>query len=560
MQAEILGERYELLTRVGSGGMAEVYKAHDKILDRIVAIKILHTQLAVDEEFVKRFHREAQGAAKLSHPNIVNIYDVGQIKDKHYIVMEYVDGITLKDLIKERGSLLIEESLRIAGEIASALVNAHAHHLVHCDIKPHNILIMQDGRVKVADFGIARVVTSSTITYSGNVVGSVHYISPEQAKGIKITPKSDVYSLGVVLYEMLSGKLPFTGENPVSVALKHLQEKPEPLTNINPLIPPLVEQIVERAMEKDSSQRLDSSQFIEAISAVGEKLFPNMQFSHMTYAGTNLSEEEMQKEKKQPKKKIVWKKLSILVLALLVVGFFIGAFLSYGKFWSTKEVVVPNVVGKTLVVAKEILEHDDLQVRVTEVFDSTVPKGDVVSQMPEANAIVKSQRMITISISKGAEEVVMPNIVGLRRQMAEDKLKTTGLLVGVVQDEYSDTIEAGMILSQDPVVGSKIMKGNPVSFTLSKGKKIKEIRLPDFTGGTLDAAKASVESLHLKMGEVKKVQSRKPEGTIVKQNPPPNSTVLEGLSVDFEVATKRRVNRNTGMERPQASVNEGEKR
>ena len=209
MTNRVLDQRYELQELVGGGGMADVYKAHDKLLDRPVAVKILHAQFKSDEEFIKKFHREAQAAARLSHPNIVNIYDVGVSGDDHYIVMEYVPGRTLKELIKQEGHLPVSEALRITREIADALANAHAHNLVHCDIKPHNILVMPDGHTKVADFGIARAVTESTMTYSGNVIGSVHYFSPEQAKGSLITPKSDVYSLGVVLYEMLTGQLPF---------------------------------------------------------------------------------------------------------------------------------------------------------------------------------------------------------------------------------------------------------------------------------------------------------------------------------------------------------------
>ncbi|MBR5163283.1 MAG: serine/threonine protein kinase, partial [Schwartzia sp.] len=251
MEQGVLEERYELLEHIGGGGMADVYKAHDTVLDRMVAVKILHAQLAGDEDFLEKFHLEAKGAARLSHPNIVGIYDVGQDAERHYIVMEYIAGETLKKKIQREGRLSVEESLRIAKEIARALREAHANNLVHCDIKPHNILVTPDGRVKVADFGIARAVTSSTMTYNGNVVGSVHYFSPEQAKGTKITPKSDIYSLGVVLYEMLTGELPFTGETTVSIALKHLQEEPRPVCQHDRTLPPMVEAIVQKAMAKD---------------------------------------------------------------------------------------------------------------------------------------------------------------------------------------------------------------------------------------------------------------------------------------------------------------------
>ena len=218
MIQRVLDQRYELQEQIGGGGMADVYKAKDLLLNRPVAVKILHDQFKSDTEFIDKFNREAQAAARLSHPNIVNIYDVGVMDGAHYIVMEYVPGRTLKDKIKQEGHLSVTEALTVAKGIASALSHAHANNLVHCDIKPHNILMMPDGSAKVADFGIARAVTESTMTYTGNVVGSVHYFSPEQAKGTMITPKSDVYALGVVLYEMLTGTLPFTGETPVTRA------------------------------------------------------------------------------------------------------------------------------------------------------------------------------------------------------------------------------------------------------------------------------------------------------------------------------------------------------
>ncbi|MBQ7478866.1 MAG: serine/threonine protein kinase, partial [Selenomonadaceae bacterium] len=261
MVQRVLDQRYELQELIGSGGMADVYRAQDKVLNRSVAVKILHEQFRRDEEFIGKFHQEAQAAARLSHPNIVNIFDVGISGDDHYIVMEYVPGNTLKSLIQEKGHLPVEDALRIAREISDALAMAHANNIVHCDIKPHNILMMPDGHAKIADFGIARAVTESTMTYSGNVIGSVHYFSPEQAKGTYITPKSDVYSLGVVLYEMLTGHLPFTGENPVSIAMKHLQEEPVPVRQYNPEIAPVVEAVVMKAMSKDPAMRPDSAEF-----------------------------------------------------------------------------------------------------------------------------------------------------------------------------------------------------------------------------------------------------------------------------------------------------------
>ncbi|EXX85166.1 serine/threonine protein kinase, partial [Paenibacillus darwinianus] len=255
-----LGGRYEIIERIGSGGMALVYKAHDVLLNRKVAVKILRQQFGHDEEFVRRFRREAQSAASLSHPNVVSIYDVGEEEDTHYIVMEYVEGSNLNDLIKERAPLQTEEAVRFAVQICDALDHAHQNQIIHRDIKPHNILIGKNGRVKVTDFGIARAVTSSTITQTGSVVGSVHYFSPEHAKGISTGEKSDLYSLGIVLYQMLTGRLPFLGESPISVALKHLQDDFEEPRQVNPHIPQSLENIILRSMRKNSSERYASAQ------------------------------------------------------------------------------------------------------------------------------------------------------------------------------------------------------------------------------------------------------------------------------------------------------------
>ena len=272
MNQRVLDNRYELQELIGGGGMADVYRAKDLLLDRLVAVKILHEQFKRDTEFIQKFHKEAQAAAKLTHPNIVNIFDVGVMGDDHYIVMEYVPGSTLKDRIKQEGHLSVADSLQVARDIASALAHAHANNLVHCDIKPHNILMMPDGSAKVADFGIARAVTESTMTYTGNVVGSVHYFSPEQAKGTMITPRSDVYALGVVMYEMLTGQLPFTGETPVSIAMKHLQEEPRSVRQLDSSIPPVVEAIVARAMQKDANMRPSSSELVQDISQAQQML------------------------------------------------------------------------------------------------------------------------------------------------------------------------------------------------------------------------------------------------------------------------------------------------
>ena len=268
MVQKVLGGRYELEEKIGSGGMAEVYKAHDRLLARPVAIKILHAEYRSDMEFIERFHREAKSAARLSHPNIVSIYDVGVAGNDHYIVMEYVQGDTLKKKMLDEGPLDLLTATLIAKDIAGGLTHAHANNIVHCDIKPHNILMTEDGHAKITDFGIARAVTESTLTYGGSVVGSVHYFSPEQARGGAITPKSDVYSLGIVLYEMLTNHLPFTGDNPVAIAMKHIEEEPISPSRYRPQIPPMLEAIICRAMSKSPEIRPSSFELVQELSNV----------------------------------------------------------------------------------------------------------------------------------------------------------------------------------------------------------------------------------------------------------------------------------------------------
>ena len=564
MIQRILARRYELQELIGGGGMADVYKAQDKLLDRAVAVKILHQQYANDAEFVEKFRREATAAAKLAHPNIVNIYDVGEDGGSQYIVMEYVSGPTLKEVIQQKGCLEPIEAVRIAKEIASALESAHRNNLVHCDIKPHNILVMPDGHIKVTDFGIARAVSASTMTYSGSVMGSVHYFSPEQAKGTVITTKSDVYSLGVVLYEMLTGQLPFNGETSVSIALKHLQEEPVPIRQLNPSIPPVLEAIVQKAMSKDPADRPSSTELYadlnqakamltdrgasqEAVSndpfatRMIPRITPEMMAEQRSERPANKpigSREDYQPQYPPQEEKSIFKSKSFIavLVGILLMGFFVGSFLSFGKFWSSAEINVPDVVGKSSVVAQQILEDKNLRVKIVEANDDSVPAGQVVSQYPEAGAKVKEQRLVTITVSKGGQELTMPDLKSMSRSNAEEKLKKMGLKLGAVFEENSKE-PAGTVINQDPRSGSKITKGQTVDITVSLGEKKKEITVQNYTGLSVDSAKSNLEANGLSLGGISEEASTRPKGTVIGQSPSAGSTTTEGGSVSLIISS-----------------------
>lgn len=547
-----LDNRYTIIERVGGGGMADVYRAHDKLLDRSVAVKVLRSQFTNDEEFVTRFRREAQAAARLSHPNIVNIYDVGRDEDIYYIVMEYISGETLKDRIQRDGTLPVEAAVRIALEIGEALEHAHQNGLAHCDIKPHNILTTRSGRIKVTDFGIARAVTSATMTQTGTIIGSVHYFAPEQARGGAVGAKSDIYSLGVVLYEMLTGVLPFSGETPISVAIKHLQEEPKPLREINSDLPPLLEAIVLKAMAKDPDARYADISEMSAdlrlaqnylrddhTRRISREDFPTQVLPRVIPAGSNDNAREHPAQRHQPaatstprSKGWLW-----VLGALLVLGFLIGAFFAYGKFWSLNEVIVPNVVGKQIDSTRNLLTDKNLRIAVSETFHDKVPAGYVISQNPEGGSTVKEQRTVNLVVSKGGEVTVVPDVRGLNRRDAELQIKNAGLVLGKVDDQFNANAPVDSVTSQNPRPPAQVSKGTSIDIVVSKGPEPRKLVLPDFRGTPLATVNSQLESLKLKLGKVTETASDKyPPGTIVDQSPQPAAEIAEGMTVDFTVA------------------------
>lgn len=556
MIGHILDNRYKILEKVGSGGMASVYKAQDILLDRIVAVKILHSKYASDHDFVVRFRQEAQAAAKLSQPNIVNIYDVGYNENAHYIVMEYVRGETLKDYIEKHGHLPINTSIQISFDIGEALEHAHANGIVHCDIKPHNILVTETGRIKVADFGIARAINSSSSTKDEkSVLGSVHYFSPEQASGGKIDERTDIYSLGVVMYEMMTGVVPFEGDTAISVALQHVQNDIPLPTKYNRRIPQLVERVILKAMAKNPDDRFQtiSEMMSELRMAQG---FVNTNKGAMPIIKNNFNTQKLQpiKEQEEPEKQNLFmrlidsisnhsKKSIIIGMVLVFVATFAWAFFSFGNFWSTEDIVVPDVTGKQVEIAKATLENKKLDVSIKEIESSEVPIGEVISQTPSGGAVVKAHRTIHLTVSKGdsGSEVLMPNLTGLSLDDAEKILKEIGLTVGNITYAESDTYDNGKVIDQSPKSPDKVAKGTKVNLTVCKKSETNKKPLPDTTGMTLDAAVKALQGAGYSVGNIQNLDSAKDQSQAKVTGQIQNGNSIE-LSVEYPASADPNAN------------------
>lgn len=508
MTGKILDERYELIEKIGSGGMADVYKAKDILLDRIVAVKILHSSFAEDNDFIVRFRHEAQSAGKLSHPNIVGIYDVGCDGDVHYIVMEYVEGETLKQYIQNHPNIPIDTAVRIAIEIGYALEEAHANGIIHCDIKPHNVLLTRTGKVKVTDFGIARAINSSTVLDKQSILGSVHYLSPEQAAGDKITAKTDIYSLGIVLYEMLTHHLPFEGETAVSIALQHMQgDIPRP-TKYNPAISPMLEECLLTALQKDPDKRYDTvSDFISELKiAQGFTTTIYKPASHGFTAMTRpIPKKEVRTHKVQRETKLTRfitnlpQKYIWIGMAVLFIICFAWAFFSFGNFWSSENITVPNVVGKPVEVAETTLKKLDLKVSVDEIASDDVPAGQVISQTPAAGTNVKARRIIHLTVSKGGSAMLVPDLKGLTLEQAKERLDKMGLTLGAVENGNDPDKPSDVIISQSPESGAKATKGTRVNIVINMKQKV---HVPNVVGMTLADARNTLLSMKLSVGTI----------------------------------------------------------
>lgn len=516
MGETILGNRYEIIRKIGDGGMAFVYEAKDRLLNRIVAVKVLRPEFVDDEEFLAKFKREAEAVANISHPNIVNVYDVGCDGKVNYIVMEYVDGQNLKEIIKNEGTLDEYTALDITKQIAKALSAAHKKGVIHRDIKPHNILISSEGRnVKVADFGIAKAATNSTMTNIGSIIGSVHYFSPEQAKGKPVKNNADLYSLGIVLYEMLLGKVPFKGDSPISIALQHINEDIEFSSEEKTQIPQSIRTLIKKLTEKSPEDRYQSSEeviedieyieqnidldFIKQYDDFATRRIPPVEIVNNSTSSTKdkktFKEKNDKNEESKPlffknktknnnvynrkpnKKKSNGSKGAIVgvvaVVILAVVGVVTNGFGLLNK--NSDVIAMPNLINMSLEDANKTINKLDLKLTINERHDVDVERNHVISQSPSQGTELKKGDLVTIVISLGPEELSVPNLMGYTLNDAKKILEKDGLKLGSISYDYSEVYKEGTVINQNPVVGvGSIKKGDSVNVVLSKGQKTVE--------------------------------------------------------------------------------------
>ena len=572
-----LNNRYQIIERVGVGGMAEVYRAQDNVLGRTVAVKVMLPQYAEDEQFTARFRQEAASAANLSSPYIVNVYDWGQDSGTYYIVMEYVRGSDLKTAIKQRGAINQRKVAEIGSQVCQALSVAHNMDIIHRDIKPQNIMVQPDGNVKVMDFGIARAKNSNA-DKTGAVLGTAHYISPEQAQGKELTSASDIYSLGIVMYESVTGQLPFDGPDAVSVAMKQVQEMPVPPSQINPSIDPSLEAIIMRAIEKDPANRFATAQEMRsalndylagrpvafgdfngartavigapdvppispAYAAEKTSVMPSVdqqygQGGHNNGCGVDHGNghasksyrEDATASKKSGKKGAAVAIAVVAVIAVIAVVAF--ALLSRGS----GDITVPNVVGKTQAEATAAITGAGLQVgNITEAYDEKVEAGKVISQDPKGETKANDGAKVNLVISQGGEQVTVPDLENMTAKEARAALQKLGLKDASGTAEYSDSIDKNHVARQEPAAGSKVSKGATITYYLSAGKEGKDV--PDVKGKSEGDAMAILQNAGFKVTTQYESSSTVDQGKVIGQTPEAGSSQKEGDTINLTVST-----------------------
>lgn len=575
----ILGNRYQLQDLIGVGGMAKVYKATDRLLQRDVAIKILKDQYAEDDEFVKKFSNEALSAARLTHVNIVSVYDIGEdlIEGKkiHYIVMEYVDGETLKDLIDREKIISNHDIVDYSIQIAQALNQAHSSNIIHRDIKPQNILMDKYGLLKVTDFGIARVSTNATITYTSSILGTVHYISPEQAKGKFVDEKSDLYSLGVVMYEMATGKVPFDADNSVGIAVMHIQDEPESPIKLNENLSPRLNDIIMKLLEKDPQKRFkNANELIRALEDnsydIGlikkedtAKIEKPKEITETTFIPVVENKKKKDKEEgkkeeleneavyvtptdkdeKNPKEKKKKRKLWPFILLLIAV---LAGGLYYVKSSNSNMVQVPTVLNLSEEEAVKILEEKNLKANISRYAQSNnYEAGKVMEQDPTPKTKVRKNSTVNLVVSQG-REVKVPDLLGLTLEQAEEKLKELDLELGKTSTDFSESVKKDKIIDQDPRKNEKVQAGSEIDVTVSLGKEeddVKNVKVPNFVGNYEEDAISLANENGLTVGNITYKYSDKYEkGVVISQSIAAKTQVAEHSSIDFVVSRGKNPN------------------
>lgn len=552
LEGKLLGNRYEIIEKIGNGGMATVYKATDKVLKRNVAVKILRDEFTTDDEFIKRFEVEAQSAARLTHPNIVSIYDVGVDGNLYYIVMELIQGKTLKEIIvKEKGPLPWKWSINVSIQIASALEMAHRNNIIHRDIKPHNIIITEDGVAKVTDFGIAKAVSNSTITAFGTTIGSVHYFSPEHARGGFTDAKSDLYSLGVVMYEMVTGRVPFDADTPVSVALKHMQEEPVEPIELNPNLPIAVNKIIMRALQKDTTLRYQtaSEMLVDLKKSLKD---PEGDFvEELEYdptARTQVIDTNAYRDNKQTKNSSgkkdgkfktfvkTHKGLSIFIGLLLLFVLSLGGTMLVLNLTNPPEVAMPNVVGLSKEEAQKEIENVKLKFEIEkEEYNKDVPEGFIISQDPtymEKFNKVKQGSTVKVVVSKGEEKTTVPKVVGMEKDKAVKALGDAKLKVEIVE-ESSKKVQEGYVISQETSPDTEAFAGDTIKIHVSTG--VEKATVPDVIGKSQADAKKTLEAQGFVVAVTTSEDSSKENGIVLKQSLDSGKTVEKGSTVTITV-------------------------
>lgn len=550
VRGQKINDRYQIIRTIGEGGMANVYLAYDTILDRNVAVKILRGDLAEDEKFVRKFQREAISASSLSHPNIVEMYDVGEDDGRYFIVMEYVEGVTLKNLIKRRGALTLSEVIDIMLQLTSAIACAHDSYIIHRDIKPQNVLILDDGRVKITDFGIAMALNSNELTQTNSVMGSVHYLPPEQANGTGATIKSDIYSLGILMYELLTGNLPFKGDSAVEIAIKQMKEPIPSIVEQNPNIPQSIENIILKACAKNPKNRYESArQMYEDLTTCLDStrisepkyVYPYPEFEEeKKITREKKNESKVQEvEKKENKKGLLALIISavVLLIGIIITCVFL---LVLPKYKKDPDIVVPNVSGMTVVNAESTLKNSGFEV-ATEVkyeYNNSVEEGNVISTDPVEGRSVKNGTLVTLIVSSGIDGKEIEDYKDRDIEEIKPELEALGINVIINYEEHpeKDNLKDGIIVSQDKEAGTILKKGNTIIF-----KVIKIITTyPDFVSEdySIDGVKKFCEDNGITLNITYKETSDKTEGTILSQSRAAGTKVMSGVTLRIEVAKK----------------------